>query len=166
MQETTNWHGPVFKRWIDADEFEQQSLGDFPVVDEVTSRTQVTTRQEAEQIQETGESERFVYEDGEKHLRRIMLREDAVLDRHQVFIEQTADGRESDRIHFVEGTDRSIKEQVDCKEDSIVTHIGSVREYFEAADTLSYNLRSGTQVPKELFGYLNQISTAYEKVTA
>ena len=100
MNEIDTWNGPVFKRWIDEEEFGSKHMSDFRQVDIITEKQSPTTKDEAKQLKESGESERIVHCEP-KHLRQIFIRNDAVLDTHQVFIEQTSDGRENDRIHFV-----------------------------------------------------------------
>jgi len=164
MNEIDTWNGPVFKRWIDEEEFGSKHMSDFRQVDIITEKQSPTTKDEAKQLKESGESERIVHCEP-KHLRQIFIRNDAVLDTHQVFIEQTSDGRENDRIHFVAGTTEEAKHNVDKKQDSLLVHIGSVREYLNSAESLSYNLDATTQTPRELFGYLTQLSEAYSKVT-
>jgi hypothetical protein len=166
MKLETTWTGPIWKRWIDTETFENKTLSEFRVTETITKRTSSTTRTEAKQLKEHGESKRKVIENGTEYLRHIQLRDDAVLDNHQVFIEQTTDGRENDRIHFVKGTTESAKSDIQTKEKSIILHVGSVREYLNTAESLSYNIDPITQTPKELTGYLTQLSDAYQKVTA
>lgn len=161
------WHGPVFKRYIDEDDFKETTLDSYPEIDS-PSRTGPITRSEAEKLVENGDATRFVKDEkGDRHLRRTILRDDAVLDTHQVFIEQTSDGREKDRIHYVRGaTNEDGEDNLDTKEDSVITHIGSIREYLNQADELSYDIRSGTTVPGDLWGYNYQLSQAYQQVTS
>lgn len=166
MTDPENWHGPVLKRYIDEEELDETNLEEFPEID-APSRKGSITKSEAKQLKDAKESTAFVTdENGDKHLRKTILRDNAVLDAHQVFIEQTSDGREKDQIHFVKGTNKQDGEDnLDTKDDSVITHIGSVREYLNQAEDLSYDLRSSTTVPHDLMGYNYQLSQAYQKVT-
>lgn len=165
MPSTTDWAGPVLKKYVDESLFNEQAVSDYPTLEHPAIDAPIS-RQEARALEDTGKSERFVTApDDTKYLRITRLKSDEVLDEYQVFIEQTNDGRENDTVHFGEGqTQDEAREDISIPDSSTLTHIGSVREYFETASELSFSLQSGTMVPEDLLGYKNAISNAYQQV--